>query len=68
MTTDERTTRNRIRAKLAAHAALTLCYHAHNDERGLDLAHDMEREAHALWVGLGHDDCPTWQLVALTAE
>ena len=68
MSTEERTTRNRIARKLAATSALVCLYVSHQDERGLDLARTLEREAHALWVGLGYDDCPTWELVAIVSK
>ena len=61
-------THTRIRNLLAAHAAITWLHASHSDERGLDLAYEYEREAHNLWRSLGHDDLPTFDLVALTAE
>jgi len=61
-------TDNEIRQKLAAHAAITLLYHSHGDARGLELAADLEREAHAIWRDAGMQDCPTFNLALLTQE
>ena len=60
--------KNKIRNLLNAHAALTLLYHSHADDRGLALAGKYEREAHDLAVAFGYADCPTWELAVLTAE
>lgn len=57
------TTSNRIKAKLAAQAALVLLFYAHGDERGLELANSLEKEAHEIWRNEGMEDCPTFDLL-----
>jgi len=62
-------TRNTIRSKLSACAALRLLADGgYGDNRWLETAKVLETEAHALWREAGLEDCPTWELLILLDE
>lgn len=61
-------TRNHIRNKLAACAALRLLADGYEDSRWLETAKVLETEAHSLWREAGMNDCPTWELRLLLDE
>lgn len=59
------TTETAIRNKLNAVFFLRLLKDSAGDERGLELATSLEREAHALFRAAGYDDIPTYQLMGI---
>jgi len=61
-TTAEILMSNRVTALLRGQSALMDLFHGYEDDRGVELAHAFEREAHALWRDAGMEDMPTFDL------
>ena len=58
----------RIVKLLAAQSALMDLFHWFGDDRGLDLANQLEREAHTVWSEEGMIDCPTHDLSIISEK
>jgi hypothetical protein len=62
------TVAKKISNLLDAQWELNRLFHSHKDDRGLELATALEREAHAIWRESGNDDLPTFELSVIASE
>ena len=64
----ENETKNAISCKLVASAALVMLCRSSGDQRGLELAKELEAEAHATWRKAGMVGVSTFDLTILTRD